>query len=316
MKGVRCSWVDMQKIREALASGERGDQARLERMRCVDHSTVSTWKAACEVLDALDGKCELANVSTFQPTHAVEIARAFRQSAGPSAKWTDDTKQAITEWVDRCEAEQLTVQQLRTRLAEVRPAANGHAANGCTVDDLHKLLDAGRKFGTVYADPPWAYGNQATRAATDNHYRTMTPEEVAALPVRDLAADAAHLHLWTTNAFLRESFAVLEAWGFAYKSLLVWDKEIMGLGNYWRVQTEYLLLGVRGDLVFRDHGIPNVLRARRGEHSSKPDQVRGLIERASPGPYLELFGRRAAKGWTVWGNEIESDLFTRHLEAL
>ena len=83
-----------------------------------------------------------------------------------------------------------------------------------TVDDLDTLIAQGLKYRAIYADPPWRYGNQGTRAATDNHYPTMTVDEIAALPIAQLAADAAHLHLWTTNAFLFESKRVIEAWGF------------------------------------------------------------------------------------------------------
>lgn len=308
MKGVRCSWVDMQAIRQALANGERGDQARLEHMRCVDHSTIATWKAACDVMEAIEGKCDLSHISSFQPTHAREIARAFRKTHGK--EWTEEVKEQVAEWVDRCEAERLTVADLRQALlAEV--VVNGHAPESardyCTVLDLEKL--EGRTFSTIYADPPWQYGNQATRASTDDHYQTLTVDEIAALPVAALVAPNAHLHLWTTNGFLFESRRVLEAWGFEYKSCFVWCKPQFGLGNYWRVAHEFLLLGVRGSLPFRDQSLRSWGEYDRDRHSSKPEQVRLLIEKASPGPYLELFGRLPVLGWTVWGNQIERNLF-------
>lgn len=109
----------------------------------------------------------------------------------------------------------------------------------CTVADLFLLT--GRKFGTVYADPPWLYRNQGTRAATGNHYASM--DEICALPVRDVAADDAHLHLWTTNGFLFEAHRVMEAWGFECQGCFVWVKSQMGLGNYWRVSHEFMLFG-------------------------------------------------------------------------
>jgi N6-adenosine-specific RNA methylase IME4 len=142
----------------------------------------------------------------------------------------------------------------------------------------------------------------------------MTVDEIAALPVAQLADDKAHLHLWTTNAFLPHAFRVVEAWGFEYRSLFVWCKPEMGLGNYWRVSHELLLLGVRGDCPFYDHSLRSWKEmTRRGKHSEKPEQVRHMIEKASPGPYLELFGRQAVKGWKVWGNQISRDLFTEVL---
>lgn len=192
-------------------------------------------------------------------------------------------------------------------------AGNVPSGNGCTVADLSALASSGKRFGCVYADPPWRYGNQATRASTDNHYQTMSVEDISALPIRDLAAEHSHCHLWTTNAFLRDAFGVLEAWGYEYKSCFVWVKTQMGIGNYWRVSHEFVLLGVRGNLPFADKGLMSWLEAERGKHSSKPERVRHFIERASPGPYLELFGRAAVRGWAVWGNEVSRDLFTRDL---
>lgn len=179
--------------------------------------------------------------------------------------------------------------------------------------DLQTLIDAGEKFGTIYADPPWPYSNQATRSATDNFYDTMTLDDIANLPVSQLTADKAHLHLWTTNGFLFESRAILEAWGFTYKSCFVWVKPQMGIGNYWRVSHEFMLLGVKGALVFADHSQMSWLHHDRVGHSKKPGVVRQNIEKTSPGPYLEMFGREIIEGWTVFGNQVKSSLLTEHL---
>lgn len=191
----------------------------------------------------------------------------------------------------------------------------------CTVSDLNELVSQGKKFGTVYADPPWPYDNQKTRASTDNHYVTMSLDDIAALPVADLAAPQSHLHIWTTAAFLPKTFAIMEAWGFEYKSYFVWVKPQMGIGNYWRKSSELMLLGVRGGLTALDNGVMDWLEtpgdsivADRSKHSAKPEQVRAAIEKISPPQRLELFGRRAVSGWTVWGNEIEKDMFYRQSE--
>jgi len=178
-----------------------------------------------------------------------------------------------------------------------------------TVKKLESLIAAGRRYGTVYADPPWAYSNQGTRAATSNHYGTESIEYIAGLPVSQLAAENAHLHLWTTNAFLFDARRVMEAWGFEYKSCFVWVKPQMGIGNYWRVSHEFMLLGVRGSTPFGDRGLMSWARMDRTKHSAKPESVRRMIEAASPGPRLELFGRRKMVGWTVWGDQIEGSLF-------
>jgi N6-adenosine-specific RNA methylase IME4 len=204
----------------------------------------------------------------------------------------------------------------QVRLYQERKTIPLPPANGCTVYDLRTLIHKGYRFGTIYADPPWQYDNQATRAATDNHYPTMTLEEIAALPIQELAADNAHLHLWTTNSFIFDCPRIMEAWGFEYKSKFTWCKPYFGLGNYWRVATEDMLLGVRGSQPFRDAGLINWLESDRGEHSEKPEAIRRLIERASPGPYLELFGRRPVAGWTVWGNEIDRAEFRNNKRVL
>lgn len=150
----------------------------------------------------------------------------------------------------------------------------------------------GMKFGTVYADPPWPYENQGTRAATSHHYGGMAVEDIAALPIAHLATENAHLHLWTTNAFLFEGKTILEAWGFEYKSCFVWTKPQLGIGNYWRLAHEFLLLGVRGSCPFLDRGQISWLHEPRGPHSAKPERIRELVEKVSPGPRLELFARR------------------------
>lgn len=186
----------------------------------------------------------------------------------------------------------------------------------CSVSDLETLIDRGLKFGTIYADPPWQYGNQGTRASTGNHYEGMSVEEIAALPIDKLAADNAHLHLWTTNAFLFDCKKIMENWGFEYKSCLVWVKPQMGIGNYWRVSHEFMLLGIRGQCPFMDRSQMSWVQESRTKHSSKPETIRKMIEVVSPGPYLELFGRRIADGWVVWGDQIERTLFDFDVEEL
>lgn len=178
-------------------------------------------------------------------------------------------------------------------------------------EDLDELVQAGLRFGTVYADPPWSYTNKAARGAADNHYPTLSIDEICAQPVAELVESNAHLHLWTTNAFLRDAFEVIEAWGFQYKSCLLWVKPQLGMGNYWRVSHEFLLLGVRGSSPFTDKTRRSWVLNRRTRHSKKPFVFRELIEQVSSGPYLELFGREEhpRTEWTVYGNQVERKLF-------
>lgn len=178
------------------------------------------------------------------------------------------------------------------------------------VDDLQKLIDRGLTYGCVYADPPWDYDNQGTRAATGDHYGTMPVEEIAALPIAQLARPEAHLFLWTTWAFIFECPRIIEAWGFEYKTGAIWCKPQIGIGNYFRKSTEILLVASRGGLQFED---PKPERDwfvhDRLTHSQKPQMFRQIIERVGTGPFLELFGRQPADGWTVFGNQVELGMF-------
>lgn len=160
------------------------------------------------------------------------------------------------------------------------------------------------KFRTIYADPPWPFDDTATRGAAENHYPTMSIAEICALPVSDLAADDAHLYLWTTNSHLHDAFHVVAAWGFEYKTLITWVKPQIGLGHYFRGATEHILFCVRGNLPMSQVGERNWFEAPRQEHSRKPAFFYELVERCSPGPRLELFARTKRAGWVAWGNEV------------
>jgi N6-adenosine-specific RNA methylase IME4 len=206
------------------------------------------------------------------------------------------------------ETEGWTRNELRRRANQYKRALShaspGAAGPACNVRDLETLTRQGRRFRTVLADPPWRYENQTTRASTGNHYDSMAVEEIAALPVARLATADSHLHLWTTNAFLFEARHVMEAWGYQYKSLFVWAKPQMGLGNYYRLAHELCLLGVRGSAPFRHRGQRSWQEWPRSEHSAKPAEFYELVETVSPGPYLELFARGLRRGWTSWGDAV------------
>jgi N6-adenosine-specific RNA methylase IME4 len=233
----------------------------------------------------------------------------------------DDIISELRQVAEESDASRVKVRDVKQALKETtsiaRQAKSGIDAtdDGCTVDDLTALADSGAKFGCIYADPPWVYGNQATRASTGNHYDGLTVEELIDLPVNALAADNAHLHLWTTNAFLFDCQRIMEAWGFTYKSCYVWVKPQMGMGNYWRVSHEFMLFGVRGKCPFGSHSEMSWGQYNRTIHSAKPEQIRHKIERVSKGPYLEMFGRRPVDGWTVWGNQISRDMLSLEVKC-
>jgi N6-adenosine-specific RNA methylase IME4 len=163
-------------------------------------------------------------------------------------------------------------------------------------------------FPTILADPPWDVSQRGGRGA-HRHYPLMTTEAIAALPVGNLASTDAHLWLWVTNATLFAGQAVMEAWSFTYRSCLTWVKPGLGLGSsYLRNNTEHLLFGTRGKAPVLYHSQPTWLFAPKQDHSHKPEEQYAVIERCSPGPYLELFARRKQPGWQVWGNEVISDV--------
>jgi N6-adenosine-specific RNA methylase IME4 len=181
------------------------------------------------------------------------------------------------------------------------------------VDLLNRIQG---RFTTLLADPPWQFQNRTGKMAPEHRrllrYPTLALDEIAALPVSELCSDPAHLYLWVPNALLAEGLQVMQAWGFSYKTNLVWYKvrrdggpDGRGVGFYFRNVTELLLFGVRGSLRTLDPGRTqvNLLATCKREHSRKPDEVYGLIERCSPGPYLELFARFGRDNWQQWGNE-------------
>lgn len=171
-------------------------------------------------------------------------------------------------------------------------------------------------YSTVLADPPWPEsGGGKVKRGADRHYPLMRIDDIAKLPVRDIARPDAHLYLWATNNHLPGALEVMRAWGFRYVTNVCWGKVSatgvvqQGLGQYFRGAHELLLFGVRGKVPYRtlpdgkraQH--PTLVLAPRGEHSRKPDVFHEVIEKVSPGPYVELFARRARPGWAVWGNQ-------------
>lgn len=160
-------------------------------------------------------------------------------------------------------------------------------------------------FDVIYADPPWSYHNgRVPNGGVDHHYETMDTDAIKALDVP--AADDAVLYLWATVTHMPEALAVLESWGFEYKTQACWDKETVGVGYWFRGQHELLLVGVRGDVSPPDEDArrSSVFTAPRREHSAKPEIVRTHIEQAHPdADKLELFARDGKVGWELWGDE-------------
>jgi N6-adenosine-specific RNA methylase IME4 len=224
--------------------------------------------------------------------------------------WQEIVEKAAGERITAKDVEQIVERRLAEAENRPTPIIRDEPLQG-TTDSLESLIEQGQKYGCIYADPPWRYDNRATRSNVEDEYAgTMTVEEICGLPVEQLAADDAHLHLWVTAAFLFDAKTVIESWGFEYRTYAVWCKPQIGIGNYWRKSSELLILGIRGDAKsFAEHDHRDWLEIGRGEHSAKPDRFRGIIERVSPGPRLELFGRKQIADWMVFGNQVREALF-------
>ncbi len=178
---------------------------------------------------------------------------------------------------------------------------------------------ANRKFRTILADPPWQFQNRTGKIAPEHkrlsRYGTLTLEDIKTLPVSAAADDTAHLYIWVPNALLPYGLEVMSAWGFTYKSNIVWHKlrkdggsDGRGVGFYFRNVTELLLFGVRGKnarTLQPGRTQVNYIGTRKREHSRKPDEQYDLIENCSPGPFLELFARGVRRNWSVWGNQAD-----------
>lgn len=181
----------------------------------------------------------------------------------------------------------------------------------------------GKKYGVIYADPPWQFQNRTGKVAPEHkrlmRYETMTLQDIKALPVQEISGDKCHLYLWVPNALLPDGLAVMDAWGFEYKGNIVWEKvrkdgqpDGRGVGFYFRNVTELLLFGIRKKSAPNRTLDParsqvNLIRTMKREHSRKPDEIIPIIERCSGGPRIELFARGDRDGWDMWGNQASAD---------
>lgn len=184
-------------------------------------------------------------------------------------------------------------------------------------DDFQTFI-GNRKFTTILADPPWQFQNRTGKVAPEhkrlNRYETLKLDEICAMPVNLITTATAHLYLWVPNALLLEGIQVLQAWGFKYKTNLIWHKirkdggpDGRGVGFYFRNTTEMILFGVKGNMRTLQPGRSqvNIIKSIKQEHSRKPDAQYDIIESCSPPEYLEIFGRGSRPGWTVFGNQAE-----------
>ena len=189
-----------------------------------------------------------------------------------------------------------------------------------TINNFIKYTQ-GKKYKTIYADPPWQFQNRTGKVAPEhkrlNRYPTMKLEDIMKLPVGDVADEKSHLYLWVPNALLPEGLQVMEAWGFEYKTNLIWEKtrkdgepDGRGVGFYFRNVTEILLFGIKGEknrTLDPGRSQVNLIRAMKKEHSRKPEEFIKKNKKCSNAPYLEVFARGNRDSWDMWGNQATED---------
>lgn len=182
------------------------------------------------------------------------------------------------------------------------------------------------KYQVIYADPPWSYrvwSKKGNGRSAESHYPTMSIEEIADLPVNELADENCALFLWVTFPLLKEIWKVIDAWGFTYKSVaFVWIKQnkkadslFWGMGYWTRANAEICILATKGSPKRYSKRVHQVIVSHIEEHSKKPEEARRRIEQLMGDvPRIELFARRETPGWDVWGNEVACSLGTEILQ--
>jgi N6-adenosine-specific RNA methylase IME4 len=201
------------------------------------------------------------------------------------------------------------------KLAGVREEYESRKEQGGRADDLQSLIDTGKRFSVIYADPPWefnVYSGKGKQRSAERHYDTAGLEAISSLPVEKLAEEDCALFLWAVMPELPGALEIISAWGFEYKTVgFTWVKQnpngeglFTGMGYWTRANAEVCLLATRGSPMRLAMDVPQVILSPVREHSQKPDEIPGRIERLLAGPYLEMFARKERPDWTTWGNEI------------
>lgn len=294
-------WAEMQ-----TRINEEGNRARSEAM--VGNQN---WAAEKTVDPQVEGQLS-GSVRNHAIKHARSSATAMAKILGISRAAMErvhSLEQNAPDLLDKVAAGDipagLAIKEMRRELGKAR--MNVRIARLNAISASNHELNAGKKYRVIYADPPWRYEHARTEnRAIENKYPTMTLDEIKALPICQISEDDSIIFLWATSPKLVEAMEVLTTWGFTYRTMAVWDKEIMGMGYYFRQQHEVLLVATRGDMPAPppDARPVSVVIEKRGNHSTKPEIFRKYIEAMYPAfDRVELFCREPAKGWDVWGNQ-------------
>lgn len=263
---------------------EYGDGAELAERTGMDLATIQTYAWVCGCYEI---SIRIENVSFSHHRLVADLPPRER-----------------TRWLQRAARDGLSVSQMRALIQQSEAAARTRAID-------FNAAELG-KYSLIYADPPWRYDSppmgSATRAV-ENHYPTMTFDDIAALPVADIAHDDAVMFLWTTVPLLMKTQQIITAWGFEYKTGAVWVKHQIGMGFYFRLRHELLLVCTRGSIPAPPESArqDSVIESPRRQHSEKPPVVYDIIELMYPDlRKIELFARARRRGWKSWGNQVEA----------
>jgi len=287
---------DVDRMLLAQRKAEIFRQRGIERMKRTSDSPeedapVNTQKSVAEIAGVSTGK--LAQFEQIQK----ELA---------------EDPEELEETLNSIRSGDLTVGKAYTDLKRKKKSENDEkkrAENAEKVKELDSPLEAQGLFQTIVVDPPWDWGdegdvNQMGRAKPN--YHTMPIDEIADLPINEIADTNCHLYLWVTNRSLPKAFDLINEWGFRYITCLTWVKPSFGMGNYFRGSTEQVLFAVKGSQMLKRKDVGTHFEAPRGkEHSEKPVEFYSLVESCSYGPYIDVFGRKERDGWSVWGADIE-----------
>lgn len=292
-----------------LGDNQHGGSANLQTLFEDSRTPPISTAAAAEMLNVSERS--VATARKVRDEGAPELQSAVERgeaSVSAAADIATLPKDEQAEIVARGE------QEILQRAKEIR-AGRAEKSREARLEKIAEIskgnadLDVSVRYPIIYADPPWRYENPpmgGTNRSIENHYPTMDLADICALPVSELATDDAMLYLWATAPKLAECLRVIEAWGFEYRTNIVWDKEVIGMGYHARNQHEILLIAKRGEIPPPQAGKQpsSVHRERRSDHSAKPEFYYEMIEAAYPNlPKIELFCRSPRAGWAVWGNQ-------------
>ena len=248
----------------------------LEEITGLERKTLKEYKSVAE--NTADVRQSSARADDISYSHYREVAKL--------------TPEKQTEFLNKASDENLSVRELRNVINRE--------------DKIFESVSLPEgKFNVIYCDPAWEYSNSGFDMSAENHYQTMSTEDICKLQIEDLAAENCILFMWVTNPLLEDAFKVIESWGFKYKTNFVWIKNKHTAGFYIYGQHELLLIAVKGSMLPIGDKPKSIITGENKVHSKKPDVVYEIIESMFPEmKYLELFARQKRDGWESWGNEL------------